>query len=132
MMHKYLIYLLLLPFVFFVFWIGYLSSQVKDGQEIVLPISGYDPRNLLSGHYIDYQINWTRADCTQFGDGTCPKQEFNQNGRVYIPEKYAARLEKMLNEPAYQFEVVYAYKPGHAPIVKELLINGRNWLEVVR
>lgn len=132
MTQKYLIYILLLPFVFFVFWVGYLSTGVKNGQEIILPITGYDPRNLLSGHYIDYQINWTRADCTQFDSGKCSQHDFNQSGRVYIPEKYAVRLEKMLNDPAYQFEVVYAYKPGRAPIVKELLINGRNWREVVR
>lgn len=132
MTQKYLIYILLLPFVFFVFWIGYLSTGVKSGQEIILPITGYDPRNLLSGHYIDYQINWAHADCTQFDGDICPKDGFNQNGRVYVPEKYAARLEKMLNDSAYQFEVVYAYKPGRAPIVKELLINGHNWREVVR
>lgn len=132
MRQKYLIYLLMFPLAVFVFWAGYLATTAKEGTEITLPITGYDPRNLLSGHYIDYRIDWARADCTQFDGNKCPKEEFNPSGRVYVPEKYAALLDKMLHFAGYQFGVVYAYKQGRTPIVKELLINGKNWRESVR
>ncbi len=32
--------------------------QRGSGQEIVLPIEGFDPRDLLSGHYLTYRVNY--------------------------------------------------------------------------
>ena len=49
---------LLLPAIFFALWIARLSLQSNRGQEIVLAIKGYDPRSMLSGHYIQYQVDW--------------------------------------------------------------------------
>ncbi|MFZ4715624.1 MAG: GDYXXLXY domain-containing protein [Bacteriovoracaceae bacterium] len=36
----------------------YKKSIIEFGTEIVLPISGYDPRDLLSGHYLVYQVDY--------------------------------------------------------------------------
>lgn len=125
------LFLLFIPFVFFVCWTGYLALTFKEGAQVVLPITGYDPRNLLSGHYIDYRIDWKNANCRQFDQGVCPRKEFDRARRVYVPEQYAAQLDKMLGLIGYQFDVVYAYKKGRLPIVKELLINGENWRRAV-
>jgi hypothetical protein len=39
----------------------------SEGQEVVLPITGYDPRELLTGHYIQFQFR------TEYPGGTpCP------------------------------------------------------------
>ena len=48
--------------------------------EVTLRISGYDPRDLLSGHYIVYTIDWDDTDCKQFKDRQCPISEFRQHG----------------------------------------------------
>lgn len=57
--------LLLLPVVGIGAWMLYLASFTQSAEIITLPVRGYDPRNLLSGHYIQYQIDWERADCNQ-------------------------------------------------------------------
>ena len=48
----------------------------NSGVDIKLPVMGYDPRDLLSGHYIQYQIDWEKADCNQFEDSVCHKDNF--------------------------------------------------------
>ena len=112
--------------------------------EVTLRISGYDPRDLLSGHYIAYTIDWGSTDCTQFENQRCPVPEFRQHGiygtwgnnhRFYIPEKYAAELDRLFrnrNTDDNVFEVVYSYAKGFKPIAKRLLINGKDWRETVK
>jgi uncharacterized membrane-anchored protein len=34
------------------------ERRMRQGEEIVLPIVGFDPRDLLSGHYLIYQIDY--------------------------------------------------------------------------
>jgi uncharacterized membrane-anchored protein len=35
----------------------YKAIKVSIGKEIVIPITGYDPRDLLSGHYLIYRLD---------------------------------------------------------------------------
>ncbi|MDR2901911.1 MAG: hypothetical protein LBU87_02225 [Lactobacillales bacterium] len=132
MKKSHLAYMLFLPLAVFMAWNIYMFSITKEGATVHLPITGYDPKNLLSGHYIDYRINWTKADCRQFRDNICPKKEFKGTERMYIPEKYAAQLDRMLASNIYTFEILYAYREGRRPIVKDMLINNRPWRELVR
>ena len=48
--------------------------------EVTVRIAGYDPRDLLSGHYIAYTIDWENTDCGQFENGICPKEAFYESG----------------------------------------------------
>ncbi len=50
--------LLALPIVALASMMSYRHMQFKTGVEVVLPIRGYDPRDLLSGYYIVYQIDY--------------------------------------------------------------------------
>ena len=55
--------------------------------------------------------------------------------RFYIPEKYAAELDRLFrnrNTDDNVFEVVYSYAEGFKPIAKRLLINGKDWRETVK
>lgn len=36
--------------------------EIRTGKEIVLPIIGYDPRDLLAGHYLNYRIEYGVPD----------------------------------------------------------------------
>ncbi|WP_078127490.1 GDYXXLXY domain-containing protein [Leptospira alexanderi] len=47
---------LILPIVFFGWEIITLENSKNSGKELILPITGYDPRDLLSGHYLRYDI----------------------------------------------------------------------------
>lgn len=113
--------------------------------EVTLRINGYDPRSLLSGHYLSYTIDWKMSDCGQFAGGACPVKQFDDAAehlfsneiryRYYIPEEYAAQLDKMFAENPdgpYVFEMVFAYSPYFTPRAKKFLINGQDWQHFVR
>jgi uncharacterized membrane-anchored protein len=50
-----------------------LSKQLRlaQGSQVILPIAGFDPRDLLTGHYLTYRINYgVSADCSRWqGEG---------------------------------------------------------------
>ncbi|MCL2673143.1 MAG: hypothetical protein FWF01_01990 [Alphaproteobacteria bacterium] len=106
--------------------VGYFVILTAVAQQVVVAITGYDPRDLLSGRYIEYVIDWDNTDCSQFSDAVCPKDEFPQRSRFYVPEAYADNLDRLFASRGQelQFAVVYAYARGHRPVAKELLING--------
>lgn len=119
---------LFIPFIGMCCWAMYYAYIVKNVPEVVLPITGYDPRNLLSGHYIEFHIDWSKANCYQNNwNGVCPKNDFSGINRFYIPENSAVELEHIINNSRFNTEIAFAYKAGTRPIAKELLINGRPW-----
>ena len=127
-----------LPFCILVGWTLLLSWQQQHGQEITVAVTGYDPRDLLSGHYIQYQIDWDHTDCSQFATHMCAPQDFCQEKRwgrqcrFYIPERHARALDNLFrqrNNEDMKFEIVYSYTPGRQAMAKRLLINGRDWWE---
>ncbi len=127
-----------IPFFCLLIWTLSLAWHQHHGTEIKVSIAGYDPRDLLSGHYIQYEIDWDHTDCTQFPQTICPFQDFCKEARwgrqcrFYIPEKYAEQLDALFrkrNNEDMKFEVVYSYHPNKQAIAKQLLINGKDWRE---
>ena len=127
-------FLWIIPIVVLLGQVMYLTIWTRTSQQVVIAIQGYDPRSLLSGHYINYQIDWDKTDCWQFEEGVCPRDDFRQiPHRFYVPQKDAGQLDRLLRfgngnaaEPL-QFEIVFAYEKGRQPIAKTLLINGEQW-----
>ena len=136
-MNKKTLYITLFsPLFCLICWCLFLTCQRQNGTDLTLPIMGYDPRDLLSGHYIQYQIDWDKVDCTQFPKSSCPKQDFCKEARwgkqcrFYIPEKDANELNQLFlsrNSNNLNFEVVYSYQSGKKAIAKQLLINEQDW-----
>lgn len=131
------------PILVLVLWVISLTVKSMALPEVTVRIGGYDPRDLLSGHYIAYTIDWEKTDCTQFNDNICPEKEFKDYAikaywgrqfRFYIPEQYADKLDNMFryDRGKHVFEVVYKYAPGIKPLAKELLIDGKPWQEVIK
>lgn len=138
---KIIIIVLITPFVLLMLWTGSLFATKNSGVDIKLPVMGYDPRDLLSGHYIQYQIDWEKADCSQFEDGICHKDKFCKDARwgrqcrFYVPEEYAGQLDKLFwqrNSEDMIFEVVYSYSKNRKAIAKQLLINNKDWKEMIK
>ena len=132
---------LAMPLVCLAVWTGYLTYERATGVEVKVSVRGYDPRDLLSGHYIQYQVDWEKTDCSQFEGGVCPQDDFcvderwGKQCRYYVPELYSYALDTLFrkrNENDLIFEVVYSYKHGRKAIAKELLINGKHWQEYVK
>lgn len=60
---------LVLPILFFVSEIITLEFTKTRGKELILPITGYDPRDLLSGHYLQYNIGFQTEEVS----GVCKR-----------------------------------------------------------
>lgn len=130
---------LAVPFVALLGWTAHTAHVRRTALEIVLPVRGYDPRDLLSGHYIEYQIDWDRVDCNVFPDGKCDTAAFGDSWRgqrFYIPESRAGELDRLFrgrNSDTMKFSVAYAYVgKGRPAIAKKMLINGVEWSEYLR
>lgn len=133
---------LVFPIAILLLWISILIIKVLTMPEVTLRIAGYDPRDLIGGHYIAYTIDWENTDCTQFDENKCPIDEFKyfarqeywgEQYRFYIPEKYAAKLDRLFrfNRENHIFEIIYKFKSGLSPIARQLLIDGKPWQEAV-
>lgn len=55
---KKLVAALLLPIATLMLLAVYKGIKVSIGKTVVIPISGYDPRDVLAGHYLTYQVDY--------------------------------------------------------------------------
>ncbi len=150
-----LIVAFVLPIVILFALTLYKRSVVSYGQQVTLPIEGYDPRDLLSGHYLIYRINYgIEGLCTGSSDNQTvhlclePRHfSFNQvngcakqirgrcNGgrfeagieKYFVPEAEAKILEAKVQSNAAS--IVLSIGPNGDAQVKDLLIEGRPWRE---
>ncbi len=51
------------PLVLFLGWMAYHAAVASWGQEVELAVVGYDPRDLLSGHYVQYRVDYGIEPC---------------------------------------------------------------------
>lgn len=123
--------LVFLPVMIMLMWVATIEHARHQGREVVVRLRGYDPRDLLSGHYIWYQIDWDKTDCTQFAGGLCPKMAFEWSGRFYVPESKAMALDKVIRDEGNTAEMVFSYKKGVKPYALRLLVNGEAWQAAV-
>lgn len=66
-----LILALLVPIAALAANVWWHQQQRLVGEEVILPISGFDPRDLLSGHYLTYQIDYgIEPECTNIESKT--------------------------------------------------------------
>ena len=123
------------PIVVLLVWVMFLALSQIGTKEIKVVIMGYDPRDLMSGRYLAYQIDWDKTDCTQFENKICPTEEFctearwGRQCRFYVPESKANFLDRRFQhrKEGDVFEVIYNYKKGRMPVAKKLFINGKDW-----
>ena len=137
--------------------LGLTSFKIANlfmGREVELPIVGYDPRDLLSGHYLVYRVDYGVANlcatpdeapgfvcldnrtftqdnpdgCSLFIKGTCKHLRFEAGiERFYIPEEKGPMLDKMVRGKQASI-IISITGAGHAQ-VKNLLVNGKPWEE---
>ena len=111
-------------------------SSAEAGQEWDVPVAGYDPRDLLRGHYLRYNYAWpgmaadladgpvlcligtapridtayalTEGASARHCDGVVRAQanvtglRALREGRLYLPEAEAIRLQTALRDPRQQ------------------------------
>lgn len=116
------------------------------GTEWVFPIHGYDPRDLLRGHYLTYRIDWgveedwgsdsclclareegePVASFTECNDAECDAVLTEERARAleryFVPEKHARDLEGAVQ--AGRASIVLSVRGGRVAI-KDLRIDRR-------
>ncbi|HTM45356.1 MAG TPA: GDYXXLXY domain-containing protein [Polyangiaceae bacterium] len=60
----------LFPVVILGAWVAQLEYGRRAGAEVVLNVSAYDPRDILSGHYLQYRVD--------YGIPACESRDANQ------------------------------------------------------
>lgn len=144
---------LLIPILVLAALASYKKFLPSSGQEIILPISGYDPRDLLSGHYLIYQIDYgvshvcsgnqgkqagyiclepkqfsyiLPTNCSKLIQGLCNFGRFEAGiEKFYIPEENAQILEEQVRNHGASISLSIA--PNGKAQIKDLLVNGRPW-----
>ncbi len=154
---KLLIFAIVFPIVLLLGFMLYKQRVVSQGERVVLKIVGYDPRDLLSGHYLIYNVEYGVAttcshdtnlaaayvclednafrfgpvrDCNLAIAGRCENSRFVAGiERFYVPQENAQELEKHVMGRDASIEL--AIKNGQAQVV-DLLIEGKSWREKIK
>jgi uncharacterized membrane-anchored protein len=152
---SFLIISLLFPIITLIALTAYKKYLFESGYEVTLAVTGYDPRDLLSGHYViytvDYGVNGLCRDyatmqpgyicldtktfsqtrdvtCKHFIRGVCYAGRFDAGiEKFYIPENKAAMLDQKARDK--QASILISVSPEGQAQVKDLLINGKSWRE---
>ncbi len=145
---------LAIPILCLLLLVGYKKYILSYGHEVKLPIIGYDPRDLLSGQYLVYTIDYgvkvcsdksgrkdafvclsnktfaynKSKNCKVFIKGECYRGRFSAGiEKYFIPEKRAKKLEDLIRDKKAHI-ILSVTKSGVAQI-KELLIDNKPWSE---
>ena len=117
---------LFFPLVTLLIWILHLQYYILYGNSVTVAVTGYDPRDLLSGHYLSLTPDWDNTDCTQFEENKCPKTDFEPRYRFYISEEIAPSLEKFINQLRPNMSLEFSYQDHH-PAMRKLFIENMPW-----
>lgn len=147
---------LVFPVIALGIFTAYKKYKFEVGTKFIFPISGYDPRDLLSGYYLIYTVEYGAtpdcdmrsrpepsyycidskrfsrakpADCSKFIRGRCQYNRFLADiEKFYIPEDKAKELDKLVRGKEAAIEISVQYD-GTAQL-RDLLINGESWREL--
>lgn len=114
---------LIIPVLFFVGWIASLELSMYNKPHVVIAVRGYDPRDLISGHYLRLQLDWSKTDCSQFEDNICPKNKFDWTYRYYVPEHEALPLERKLVSGKYDAYLHFIMFDNRKPQIVDFQIK---------
>lgn len=124
--------LLMLPAICFLALIAYLEIANATSPQVKIAAVGYDPRSLISGHYLNLRLDWNNTDCQQFPQKGCPPQtDYRSIYQFFIPEKDARKLEKLIRQPNNKTELLFSLPPFGEPQVINLIINDIPWQDAL-
>lgn len=153
MKHKILLYV---PVITLLLWLVSIQMALDTAERVVLPVEGYDPRDLLSGHYLQIRTRYPiRTDanasgqklffcfdnsrlflkkpdrCKVFIAGENRYGRFSDGvDRFYVPEDKAEPLERLLREGSRKAEIVLSVDRNGSAYATDLLFDGKSWKEL--
>ena len=111
-----LMIILLLPVLGVVALVGGKEYHVSTATTVQMPILGYDPRDLLYGHYLSFRI-----------DSNDPAISKYESYRYFVPEDTAPILDSILHDRQHKLSVDVHVSRGRIPDFGNLYIDGMEW-----
>lgn len=123
---------LVFPIAVLFVWIGWMEYDIRCSSEVRISAEGYDPRSLISGHYLSLRLNWQKTDCNQFPQQVCERSRFDSVYKYYLPEDDAQYMDTFILQAEREskevnIELVFAIRAGKRPYLKNMLVNGQPW-----
>lgn len=128
----FLLFGLFIPAIALTIWLGKLELHYTFSPKIYVAATGYDPRDLLSGHYLNLTLDWEKTDCSQFENKVCAKERFERIYRYYLPEADAVFLEKEIFKNSPDLLLEFAYPRKGAPLIRNLTLDKQNWKDWIK
>ena len=129
MKNKILAALLFLPVLGLGFSVLWLQSMTNF-KRVEIVVAGYDPRDFFSGNYMNLRLDWNSTDCSQFKDNVCPKEDFDLFYHFYIRQENSRALTQIVN--AGSVKLVFSYEHGYNPMIVDLSVDGKSYIEFVK
>lgn len=130
MKNKLLMVALVGPVLFMGLW--FIALEIEERtltQEVLIHAQGYDPRDLIAGHYLDLRPDWKKTDCSVFENNICPVEKFNRYYQYFLSEDDGIKADKMIARFNPEIDMVFLYKEGKSPRLKDLKFDGKHWKE---
>ncbi len=153
--------LLAFPVVAWTLWVMAAQFGVMNGTRVVLPVRGFDPRDILAGHYLavgaDYSgfesdcaagnksgeahfcpdtrtVRFGRdAECAGFIRGWCKQGVFHDGAeRFYIPEQSAVALDKAVRDEKLSPQIVLNVGKDGTARPADLILDGVSYREYMK
>lgn len=121
---------ILLPFIILILWVIMLQSQTITGKTIKLYVNGYDPRDILSGHYLSLSIDIKKNQCllTKKRDEIiCQGHPFKRVYKYYLAEEQGKELDRLIPQQNPNMELEFSLPNFGSPKIKNFYIDGQNW-----
>ena len=129
MKNKLLVGLLLLPVFGLGFYMLYLGTMTNF-KRVEIAVEGYDPKDFFSGYYMNLRLDWASTDCKQFVGGKCPEEDFDKVYNFYMQQRNSDDLTRSVN--AGTVKLVFSYEHGYQPIIVDLLVDGKSYIDLVK
>jgi len=149
-----------LPIVALGLMVARAEITTRTGRPYRISIDGYDPRDMVRGHYLRYRLRFlssqdldhcTAATCcyclrgpaesepavtkvacneTASCDASFPEGQLDHMEQFFIPEDRGYALGQAVRQHSAQLRV--RVSAGGGVVIQDLLLDGRPWREVVR
>lgn len=123
---------LIIPTIILLGLAGWTSHVIQQESSVTLPITGYDPRDPVYGHYFQFRIDTQRADFKKLPADVQNIANLNwKSYRFYVDEQDGPWLDAYFREHASEFTVT-AKIHNQTLHIQDLLIQGRPYRDVMR
>lgn len=116
---------LLLPVVIPALLAGKIMVERSTAPVYLVRIEGYDPRDMLYGHYLMFRFTPEKSDAVKSFPDDMSKRLEVFDGRYYIPEDKAYTLDTLLRDQERVMAIEVGLPEHGKAFMRDLYIDGK-------